>query len=73
MVRLAVDDALVAGVGVEGEELAALHAAEAGLAPPRLLGHQPLHQVGLLAAHLADLVHLHRRRLLHTTLLHITH
>ena len=52
VVRLAVDDALVADVGVQVEELVALLAPEAVLAPPRLLGNDPLHDVGLLAAHL---------------------
>ena len=50
--RLAVDDPLVADVRVQVEELVALLAPEAILAPPRFLGDDSLHDVGLLATHL---------------------
>ena len=52
VVRLAVDDPLVADVRVQVEELVALLAPEAILAPPRFLGDDSLHDVGLLATHL---------------------
>ena len=54
-------------MGYGGTSCAAFGSPEAVLTPPGLLSNDPFNNVGLLAAHLADLVHLDHRRL-HRTL-----
>ena len=61
MMSFTVDDTLVAGVGVQVENLVAHIAPEAGLAPPGLLSHNPLHKIGFLAADLAYFVNFNCR------------